>query len=67
MTCTHFWKIKLPNGPTSPGRCKRCGERRDFKNAEEEWEPAPQRSVKAHRRYATVDPLLPRWQEVYRK
>ena len=38
--CTHHWVIDPPNGRTSPGVCKRCGEHRDFANANESvmWE-----------------------------
>ena len=37
--CVHIWIIASPAGPTSPGACKLCGERRDFPNAmrEEDW------------------------------
>ena len=31
-TCQHHWVIEQPNGPTSLGRCKHCGERREFSN-----------------------------------
>jgi len=31
-TCRHHWVIEIANGPTSQGRCKRCGARRDFFN-----------------------------------
>jgi hypothetical protein len=30
--CKHHWRIKPPEGPTSWGRCKLCGEEREFKN-----------------------------------
>lgn len=38
--CIHHWVIQPPNGRTSPGVCKRCGEHRDFANANESvmWE-----------------------------
>ena len=29
----HYWEIEKPNGPTSLGRCKICGEVREFKNS----------------------------------
>jgi len=32
-TCTHFWKIRSPNGKTSMGTCKLCGEKRKFMNS----------------------------------
>jgi hypothetical protein len=28
----HHWVIEEPNGNTSTGRCKRCGETKAFKN-----------------------------------
>ena len=31
--CSHHWVIESPNGPTSVGRCRGCGERREFKNS----------------------------------
>ena len=30
--CEHFWIIESPNGPTSRGECRVCGEARDFVN-----------------------------------
>ena len=32
MDCTHHWLIAEADGPTSPGKCKHCGEEREFKN-----------------------------------
>ena len=31
--CNHHWVIDSPNGPTSTGRCRVCGEIREFKNS----------------------------------
>ena len=31
--CPHHWVIDTPNGPTSVGTCKRCGERQEFVNS----------------------------------
>jgi hypothetical protein len=31
--CKHHWMIESPNGPTSMGVCKICGERSEFKNS----------------------------------
>ena len=31
--CTHYWVIASPNGPTSQGVCKLCGERAEFRNS----------------------------------
>lgn len=38
--CTHRWRIAEPNGPTAPGICRLCGERRDFPTAHEGPSPA---------------------------
>lgn len=35
-TCTHHWVIETPLGPTSKGKCKICGEEREFSN---QWRP----------------------------
>ena len=33
-TCqNHHWVIESPNGPTSVGQCRTCGEVREFKNS----------------------------------
>ena len=29
----HFWMIDQPNGPTSVGVCKLCGEKQEFRNS----------------------------------
>lgn len=34
-TCVHHWVIESPNGPTSSGTCKNCGDIRDFRNSSE--------------------------------
>lgn len=31
--CVHHWIVDLADGPTSMGRCKRCGEKREHKNS----------------------------------
>lgn len=31
--CTHFWRVESPNGPTSKGTCKNCGETQEFMNS----------------------------------
>ena len=35
-THTHTWILEPPNGPTSLGTCRACGEQKDFPNAIEE-------------------------------
>ena len=31
--CQHHWLIETPRGSMSQGRCKRCGEEREFRNS----------------------------------
>ena len=31
--CQHTWIIDSPNGPTSRGECKDCGEKQEFRNS----------------------------------
>ena len=33
IECKHHWLIDSPNGPTSQGTCKLCGQRNEFKNS----------------------------------
>jgi len=33
VTCQHHWVIETPRGSLSLGRCKRCGEEREFRNS----------------------------------
>ena len=32
MTCSHWWIIETPDGPTSRGECRHCHEVREFQN-----------------------------------
>ena len=32
-SCQHHWVIASPRGAMSEGRCKRCGEEREFRNS----------------------------------
>lgn len=32
-SCIHHWLIDSPSGPVAHGRCKLCGEERDFDNS----------------------------------
>jgi hypothetical protein len=36
-TCQHHWSIEMPAGSTSRGRCRRCGEVRDFRNSADDY------------------------------
>ena len=38
-TCHHFWMIEVANGPTSRGKCKYCGESKQFYNAFPDFNP----------------------------
>ena len=31
--CVHHWVIEPPNGAVSKGRCKACGEEKEFRNS----------------------------------
>jgi hypothetical protein len=37
--CNHYWIIEVANGPTSAGKCKYCGEVREFFNAIPKYNP----------------------------
>jgi hypothetical protein len=37
--CHHFWVIEVANGPSSFGRCKYCGEKKEFLNAFPTYHP----------------------------
>ena len=45
--CRHHWVIESPHGATSMGRCKLCGEAREFRNsaADTVWEGDPMSSI----------------------
>jgi hypothetical protein len=45
--CRHHWLIESPHGATSQGRCKICGEAREFRNsaADTLWEGDPMASI----------------------
>ncbi len=37
--CHHYWVIEVANGPKSLGKCKNCGETREFFNAFPDFNP----------------------------
>ncbi len=37
VVCTHHWIIETPHGPVSVGKCRMCGEEREFTNSVETW------------------------------
>ena len=45
--CKHHWVIESPHGATSAGRCKVCGDIREFRNsaADTLWEGDPMSSA----------------------
>ena len=43
--CNHFWVIDSASGPTSKGKCKRCGAMKDFYNSFPEEAPAPKANL----------------------
>lgn len=51
VTCTHFWRISPPLGPTSKGVCLKCGEEGEFRNSRDDY--GPERRVTAHTMYST--------------
>ena len=53
--CHHFWVIDVANGPSSLGKCKICGEKREFLNAFPTFNPL---------RKSTNPLALPRIQEM---
>src|SRR3989442_14870591 len=36
-TCQHHWLIETPRGAMSHGRCKSCGEEREFRNSANDY------------------------------
>jgi hypothetical protein len=42
--CHHYWVIEVANGPTSLGKCKYCGEAREFFNAFPDFNPMRRKS-----------------------
>lgn len=52
----HHWIIDSPTGRTSPGRCRACGEEREFPNVYALDEPGGPRVKQAHRTRPLVGP-----------
>jgi len=48
--CRHHWIIESPNGPTSRGRCRLCGDERDFTN----WMPKTENRLSPAERAAVA-------------
>ena len=32
VECVHYWIIDVPSGPVSKGKCRLCGEGKEFRN-----------------------------------
>ena len=43
-TCGHYWEIEIANGPSSIGKCKYCGETKEFLNAFPTFNPLKKNS-----------------------
>ncbi len=43
-SCHHFWVIEVANGPKSIGKCKVCGQSKEFFNAFPDFNPMRRRS-----------------------
>ena len=55
----HDWVLEMPNGPTSPGVCRKCGAEGEFKNSFLEgelasWNDLGDPEVRAARRAARL-------------
>jgi len=44
QACHHYWVIEVANGPKSLGRCKNCGETKEFFNAFPDFNPMRRKS-----------------------
>ena len=50
VICAHHWVIETPVGPLSHGRCKLCGQDREFRNSPDNafyWEDDASRKAAA--------------------
>jgi hypothetical protein len=46
-SCGHHWLIDTPTGPTSMGKCKLCGERKEFRNYDQ-YDDLPKRWARGY-------------------
>ncbi len=60
-TCRHHWVIAAPEGALSLGRCKVCGEEREFHNssADSMWEPEGSQGAASWGRRTATLPTAP--------
>ena len=58
MTCAHYWEIATPDGPTSLGVCKLCGEERVHDNSmivvDADWKASGAKGAAAKKAQAAV-------------
>ena len=57
--CAHHWVIETPAGPLSHGRCKLCGQAREFQNSPDNafyWEDDASRKAGAATSSVTSSP-----------
>ena len=52
IKCAHHWLIEPPQGPTSIGVCKICGEKREFEN---QYSPAHAQPIRNKQELDTGD------------
>ena len=52
IRCAHHWLIEPPQGPTSIGTCKICGETSEFEN---QYSPAHAQSTRNKQEHDTGD------------
>ena len=61
VICAHHWVIETPAGPLSHGRCKLCGQDREFRNSPDNafyWEDDASRKAGAATSGTTSTPAL---------
>ena len=59
VACAHHWVIDAPAGPLSHGRCKLCGQNREFRNSPDNafyWEDDASRKAAAAAASGTSTP-----------
>ena len=61
VICAHHWVIETPAGPLSHGRCKLCGQDREFRNSPDNafyWEDDASRKAVAATSSAASTPAV---------
>ncbi len=58
--CTHHWQIAPAQGPTSRGKCRRCGEVRTFNNTlDDEYVQGIRRVARGEHGHFKARPVRP--------